>query len=105
MRSLLHLAGQKRPNTLDIYDRAGNVLLWVEDCYDRYNEERPRNNPCSPSRGGDRVYRDGSLQNRAEDLQTVKRERKSNRRGNQTIECRLVPGAVDLIPNLARHEE
>jgi len=85
--------GQKRPNGYGLYDMTGNVSEWVADCYDSsYYKDSPRNNP-SGARRGDRVFRGGSFKDRANDIRTTKRDKKSDRRSDQTIGFRLVLSA------------
>jgi formylglycine-generating enzyme required for sulfatase activity len=85
-----HPVGQKRPNALGLYDMTGNVWEWVGDWYDNsYYKESARSNPSGPGRGGDRGYRGGSYKERSKDLRTVKREKKSNRRNDNTLGFRL----------------
>ena len=89
-----HPVGQKRPNAYGIYDMTGNVAEWVGDWYDRsFYEESPRSNPSGPGRGGDKVYRGGSFKDKPRDARTSKREKRSNRRGDQTIGFRLALSA------------
>ena len=89
-RDNTHAVGQKRPNALGLYDMTGNVREWVGDWYDSsYYKESPRNNPGGPERGSDRVFRGGSYEDRPKDLRTVKREKKSNRRDDDSLGFRL----------------
>jgi len=86
-----HPVGQKSPNALGLYDMTGNVWEWAGDWYDSgYYKESIRSNPTGPGRGSDRVYRGGSYEDSAKDLRTAKREKKSNRRNDDTLGFRLV---------------
>ncbi len=89
-----HPIGQRKPNALGLYDMTGNVSEWTGDSFDRsYYSESPRNNPSGPGKNSDRVFRGGSFKDKAKDARTTKRDKRSARRGDQTIGFRLALSA------------
>jgi sulfatase modifying factor 1 len=55
-----HPVGEKKDNSIGIYDMSGNIWEWCWDRYsDSYYRSSPRNNPVGPSSGLSRVFRGG----------------------------------------------
>ncbi|MCD4769205.1 MAG: formylglycine-generating enzyme family protein [Bacteroidales bacterium] len=88
----LNKSGRKRPNSLGIYDMAGNVSEWCYDLYSStYYGESPLDNPMGSEKGIFHVIRGGSWADR-DDNCTVYRRVKSfdSSRGYDNISFRLV---------------
>jgi formylglycine-generating enzyme required for sulfatase activity len=52
--------GQKKPNSLGLYDMSGNAWEWVQDRYDPYYyRQSPKNNPQGDPFGVNRIVRGG----------------------------------------------
>ena len=60
-REKMHMVGQRKPNSLGIYDTTGNAMEWCLDWYDpAYYAKSPADNPTGPNAGTLRVLRGGS---------------------------------------------
>jgi formylglycine-generating enzyme required for sulfatase activity len=59
--NLLRPVGQKRPNAWGLYDMLGNIYQWVQDYFEKYDEQSPVTDPQGPSSGWYRVLRGGSV--------------------------------------------
>ena len=69
--------GSFQPNAFGLYDMAGNVWQWVEDCWNEPYDSAP-SKAYPARRGGDcpiRVRRGGSWQSASNDLRAAARER------------------------------
>jgi formylglycine-generating enzyme len=72
IRARPHPVGQKKPNSLGLYDMHGNVCEWVHDWYGEYRSDLSQN-PMGPSSGTGRVYRGGGWDSDADSCRSAKR--------------------------------
>jgi len=73
-----HPVGQKKPNSLGIYDMSGNISEWILDRYHaNYYRQSPKENPRGPESGGYRVLRGGNYYDTARHLRTSYRDQYS----------------------------
>ena len=85
-----HPVGQKNPNELGLFDMNGNVMEWVQDCYNESNKFAPRDGSAWESDGcGQRVYRGGSWSYPYSYLTSDYRDRNPANSGNSNTGFRL----------------
>lgn len=71
---MLHPVGEKKPNSLGVYDLSGNAQEWVFDVYtEDFYKNSPTNNPINEKGSIKRVSRGGSYNSIAEGLRISKR--------------------------------
>jgi formylglycine-generating enzyme required for sulfatase activity/serine/threonine protein kinase len=91
-----HEVGQKRPNSLGLYDVHGNVWEWCWDWHlaDFYNQP-PTDDPTGPPLAGCRLFRGGSWNERPRDCRSSRRwAYPPNERGGN-IGIRVALGALE----------
>ncbi len=70
--SSLHPVGQKKPNSIGLYDMNGNALEWCSDYLDDY-PNKPQVNPIGPMNGTYHVVRGGSYKSDINDIRNTSR--------------------------------
>ncbi|MBF0419485.1 MAG: SUMF1/EgtB/PvdO family nonheme iron enzyme [Magnetococcales bacterium] len=69
---VLHPVGQKKSNSLGIFDMSGNVDEWVLDWYDdAYYENSASEDPTGPTDGSIKVFRGGGWGNNPVDIRST----------------------------------
>ena len=84
--------GQKKPNSLGIYDMSGNVWEWTADLYDdeAYQQNTTRHNPQVTGKGSCRVARGGSYHSYPKRLRCSARRAYPRKATNRYTGFRLV---------------
>jgi formylglycine-generating enzyme required for sulfatase activity len=86
-----HPVGEKKPNSMGLYDMTGNVWQWSSDWFSAsYYRESPKMNPKGPVLGTYRVSRGGDWDNVPQNIQTAVRWGFSNGEGDNRIGFRVV---------------
>lgn len=89
--------GGKTPNSLQLYDMRGNIMEWVEDCWDGNYGQVPSDGSAwlEQNEGdcGQRVIRGGSWNNKPENLRASNRNRNTTDNRNNNLGFRLVQSA------------
>ncbi len=86
-----HPVGQKKPNSLGLYDMTGNVNEWVHDKHDKnaYNEHQ-RENPIYMKGLPGRCYRGGWIGSKPSECRITSRSAVMQNRGLRAVGFRLV---------------
>ena len=86
-----HPVGEKKPNSLGLYDMTGNVWEWCQDLHDAYYyKASPARNPQGPVNGTARVTRSGSWSSKSWELRATARGRIYPKNKNAGLGFRLV---------------
>ncbi|MYM62114.1 bifunctional serine/threonine-protein kinase/formylglycine-generating enzyme family protein [Pseudomaricurvus sp. HS19] len=86
--------GSYPANGFSIFDTAGNVAEWVEDCYQPHYLAAPRDGSAVVQNGcAEKVVRGGSIRNSAEELKSYYRDHRDGRSVYNDVGIRVV---VDL---------
>lgn len=80
--------GQKKPNSLGIYDMTGNVWEWCSDWYRNYHSDN-QTNPQGPSTGSYRVRRGGSWGNNPQSCRMANRNNDAPNYSSNVLGFRL----------------
>jgi len=100
----LHQVGQKKPNSLGIYDMHGNVWEWVSDLYDKeYYAYAQKRNPQGAETGREHVIRGGSWAFDATYLRSANRA--SSERANDDIGFRCAVSKSEISPAITPNAE
>jgi serine/threonine-protein kinase PpkA len=83
--------GNYSPNAFGLYDTAGNVSEWVQDCYqDNYNNATPNGTVREDKQCQSRVIRGGSTKDNVQRLMTSARDAVTPDVMSETLGFRLV---------------
>ena len=89
-----HPVGQKKPNSLGLFDMYGNVSEWCEDVYSpTYYAQSPATDPTGPPSPGQdvkRVMRGGNWNAGADACRVTYRQRRANRQHRCLLRHRLL---------------